>query len=72
MYGKRKYSRISKPVEKPVDPTSIPNFVCPHCGQVKTINMSHIDITALDNGKLFMYAKMCMPCALLLQQWMKK
>jgi hypothetical protein len=70
MYGKKRYGRVNKPIEQPVD-NSIPTFFCEHCKQIKTINMPHIEITALDNGKLFMYTKMCKGCSELLVKWMR-
>ena len=71
MYGKRKYGRTEKPVEQPVDNSSVPNFLCTHCRQVKMINTPHIELTALENGVLFMYTKMCKDCSDLLVRWLK-
>lgn len=74
MYGHRRYGRTSKPVEQPteIDPASIPTYLCGHCRAVKTTNNPYIELTVLENGKLFMYTKICKDCSKLLQGWMKK
>ena len=72
MYGNRRYQRINKPVEQPaIVDNSVPTFLCPHCNQVKTINNPYIELSALDNGKIFIYTKMCAPCSELLKAWIK-
>lgn len=72
MYGKKRYRALNKPVEQPVVDNSVPTFVCPHCKLLKTIDMPHVELTALDNGKLFMYTKLCSPCAEILKTWIKQ
>jgi hypothetical protein len=72
MYGQRRYQRPNKPVEQPVVDNSVPTFLCPHCNQVKTINNPYVELSALENGKLFMYTKMCSSCAELLKAWLKQ
>jgi hypothetical protein len=75
-YGRRKYGRLNKPIEQPaevvVDNSSIPTFVCPHCGLIKAINTPYVELSALENGKIFIYTKMCGSCAELLKAWLRK
>jgi hypothetical protein len=73
MYSRKKYNqgRINKSIGQSVDPTSIPTFICPHCGLVKTVNNPYVELTIIDNGKLFMYNKLCGSCAELLKAWVK-
>jgi hypothetical protein len=72
MYGRKRYGR-NKPVDQSVaiPESAIPTFLCPRCGSIKNINMPHIEITALEKGKLFLYTKLCETCAKLLREWLK-
>jgi transcription elongation factor Elf1 len=72
MYGRKRYRR-NKSVDKSVaiPESAIPTFLCPRCGSIKNINMPHIEITALEKGKLFLYTKLCGSCAELLKTWLK-
>jgi transcription elongation factor Elf1 len=70
MYGNKRYRQLKKIVEQPVD-SSAPTFVCPHCKRVKTLNIPHIEITALENNEIFLYTRMCQCCAELLKAWVK-
>jgi hypothetical protein len=71
MYGHKKYQRVDKPVNKSseVAPSSAPTYVCAKCRGVKTTNYPHIELTALENGQLFMYTRLCSPCSMLLRTW---
>jgi len=70
MYGKRRYGRLKQQEDQPAD-VSIPNFVCPKCKKIKPIDTPHIEITANEDGKLFMFTKLCGECTALLQEWMR-
>ncbi len=70
MYGRRKYGR--KIVEQQSDVTAVPTFICPRCNQIKTINTPHIEFSALENGKIFIHAKVCELCSKALKEWFKK
>jgi hypothetical protein len=71
MYGKRRYQRINKSVEPPVDSSSIPTYICGRCKVLRNINTPFSEFSLLENSKLICYTKLCGCCSELLKTWIK-
>jgi hypothetical protein len=73
MYGRKKYGRPNlPPAVTPAQDTSIPTFVCLKCGRNKSTANPFIELSAVQDGKLFIYSKVCEDCAKLLKDWFNK
>ena len=59
MYGRQKYRRLNR--ERPAE--SIPTFVCPRCGGIKSLNMPYTELSIIENGKSICYTKLCKECS---------
>lgn len=67
-YGRRRYGRTVRPVTPP-DPSSVPTFICSHCGKVKIQSEKTVTLTAVKNNSVFLSGRICEDCGKLFQEW---
>lgn len=70
-YGKRRYGKVNKQVEQPVD-NSLPTYQCGKCKDLKTSNIPFAELSLIENKQSIYYTKLCGSCAILLTTWLKQ